>query len=326
MKKLNHMQSLRGIAALLVCGFHMKTRIDFDNLEIGQFLFGKGNIGVPIFFVISGFIMTFTTSNYGKNAFIEFKSFITKRIIRIVPLYYILSIAWMVLGGNFLLYFDSEHISRVYNSFLFLPQKSTPPVLFLGWSLNYEMFFYLLFGLTLFFKKKRYLVLCTFFTILICLGLIFKFSNPYLKMATDFINIYFLIGIIFGLFYNMVKLSKKTVMMICIIGVCCFMTFYFSNIITSSFLPVTLLVLSFLLLDKLAIPSSSTLVYLGNISYSLYLIHPFVQIAFRRWKTDNIFMGTLVFIIEIIAVIILSSISFELVEKRLTKFLRKQFL
>ncbi|WP_292011161.1 acyltransferase, partial [Chryseobacterium sp.] len=135
--KLNNLQILRGISALLVCCFHFSSYINFENFHLGDILFKKGSIGVQIFFVISGFIMVYTTQkkDYSKDIAKQISIFYKKRIIRIVPLYYLLTLAWMILGGNFLLYFQGENISRFLHSVFFIPQKETFPVLFLGWSL-----------------------------------------------------------------------------------------------------------------------------------------------------------------------------------------------
>lgn len=58
--KIEIVQFLRGVAALLVCFFHMKGILVFDGVPVGKYLFGSGSIGVPIFFMISGFIMVIT--------------------------------------------------------------------------------------------------------------------------------------------------------------------------------------------------------------------------------------------------------------------------
>ena len=66
--RLNNLQILRGISALLVCCFHFREEINFEYLKLGDILFSRGSIGVPIFFVISGFIMTFTTKKINFQA------------------------------------------------------------------------------------------------------------------------------------------------------------------------------------------------------------------------------------------------------------------
>ncbi|AYN00514.1 acyltransferase family protein [Chryseobacterium sp. 3008163] len=73
--KLHNLQILRGISALFVCCFHIREGLIFGDVKFGEILFGRGSIGVPIFFVISGFIMVFTTKK------IKFDENTTKEII-----------------------------------------------------------------------------------------------------------------------------------------------------------------------------------------------------------------------------------------------------
>ncbi len=113
--------------------------------------------GVDIFFVISGFVMWLTTRRRpGGTA-----SFYWQRLIRIVPLYWVLTsfVAGMMLvlpsavqSGRF----DLQHVTM---SYLFLPSVDPvggliQPVLEPGWTLNYEMYFYALFGSLLFLPER----------------------------------------------------------------------------------------------------------------------------------------------------------------------------
>ncbi|EPC6795507.1 acyltransferase family protein, partial [Escherichia coli H30] len=59
--ELKSIQILRGLAALMVVLYHFRTVLNYDNVRMGDYLFGKGFIGVDLFFVISGFIMAYTT-------------------------------------------------------------------------------------------------------------------------------------------------------------------------------------------------------------------------------------------------------------------------
>lgn len=326
--KLNNLQILRGLSALSVCCFHFRGYIDFENFKLGEILFKNGGIGVPIFFVISGFIMAFTTQklDFKSNATKTISLFYKRRIIRIVPLYYLLTFAWMILGGSFFLYFQGEYFARFIHSILFLPQAGSPPVLYLGWSLNYEMFFYLIFGLSLIFKEKRYLFIIIFFITTYILGLIFKPQNVYLQMATSVLNLNFVIGILLSLFLNKVSIPKKYAILVSLVAIPLFIAIYFDILKVDneliSLLITSLLVSSFLLFDyTFHFKGNKALIFLGDISYSLYLSHPFVEILFRKFKVEGYF-NIPYFIFKILVVIAVASFLYYFVEKKVTEYLK----
>lgn len=330
--KLNNLQILRGISAILVCCFHFREALNFDRNNWGSALFEKGSIGVPIFFVISGYIMVFSTRKISHlHIWTNIVSFYKKRIIRIVPLYYLLTILWMLFSGSLLYFLEYNKSERLVKSLLFLPQKDQFPVLFLGWSLNCEMFFYFIFALSLVFKKHRYLAVILFFTISMIAGWIFTPENAFLKMITGILNIYFIIGILLGLFLDKIRLNKNILLPTSIVFMTIFASYFFSIVPVSGELftvfPVTLLVSAFLIFDVfLKVKTNSFLKMLGDISYSIYLSHPFVEIFFRRFHTESPSILILLFIIKLAVIIIISKILYEVIEKRLTIYLKRKLL
>ena len=143
-------QYLRGIAALMVVWHHARGQVP----EIAQlFPNAFGASGVDLFFVISGFIMAVTASQSTQGPW----HFWRRRLIRVVPLYWALTLlmvgAWLIRPALFKTL--SPSWSTLAQSLLFIPHFSASfpdkvwPLLVPGWSLNYEMFFYGIFGLTL---------------------------------------------------------------------------------------------------------------------------------------------------------------------------------
>lgn len=328
--KLNNIQILRGIAALLVCCFHSREDLNFGNLSIGNFLFGKGSVGVPVFFVISGFIMAFTTKKlrFGESSqnLNELSLFYRKRIIRIVPLYYILTFAWILMGGTWLYYFGGGGLSRLLHSLLFIPQKDVFPVLYLGWSLNYEMFFYFIFGISLLFREKRYFFIGVFFLLTYLLGHFIKTENAFLLMMMNTLNLYFVIGILFALFLNEFYIPKKVAEFISVSGILLFILMLLGLINVNHELImlfiVSLFVFSFLLFDySLKFKGNRALIFLGDISYSLYLSHPFVEIILRKIKPEG-WLNIPFFIFKILLSIGFAAIIYFYVEKKLSKYLK----
>ena len=184
MKTYNSIQYLRGIAAILVVIFHLAPPLEQMGYG-GQWPVGL-SAGVDIFFVISGFVMW--TSTVGRT--VTPGAFYRKRLIRIVPLYWLLTSVMAAL----LLVMPSAFNTAVFRaphviaSYLFVPMRNPgkaamEPLLFPGWTLNYEMFFYLLFGLFLVTRPAVRLVgIVTVLALLVMAGLVFR--PPALTMAS----------------------------------------------------------------------------------------------------------------------------------------------
>ena len=149
-KELLAIQYLRGIAALMVVVVHIPvqlSRMGFNG-DWPEFL----NIGVDIFFVISGFIM-WTTTFDGR---VGVAQFLSRRLVRIAPLYWALtSITVLVmLAAPTLVQSGKLDLQHVITSYLFVASQHPvtqlmEPILVPGWTLNYEMFFYVVFALCL---------------------------------------------------------------------------------------------------------------------------------------------------------------------------------
>jgi peptidoglycan/LPS O-acetylase OafA/YrhL len=141
---LNSIQLARGLAAFLVAFLHLcnvqNDIVGRDFLSWPPFL-NFGYAGVDLFFVISGFIISYVTDRGDFRA----SDFFLRRAIRILPIYYIFTLAtWAALAvvgkAQFAMW-------TVIGSFAVLPMRQ-PPIAGGGWSLEHEAIFYLIFGLT----------------------------------------------------------------------------------------------------------------------------------------------------------------------------------
>ena len=159
LKYLGHIDLLRAIAVLLVILFHL----DFN-------LFQGGFIGVDVFFVISGFLITRLISHeYEQSGKVDFKKFYLRRIRRLIPsLFLIIGLAFLL---TFLVFSPSDFInattsmfmsSLALSNFYFLAQSNYFDVssafkpLLHTWSLGIEEQFYLLYPATLFLLLKTF--------------------------------------------------------------------------------------------------------------------------------------------------------------------------
>jgi exopolysaccharide production protein ExoZ len=141
-------QALRGVAALLVVAHHA-TICSFNRLGDPDGIWLNGAAGVDIFFVISGFVMALSTQTMARSL-TSAKGFLVRRVERVAPLYWIFTTAKILL----ILRFASVAVHGLGSlwsliaSYLFLPSWNPSfgvyPVLEVGWTLIFEMMFYVL--------------------------------------------------------------------------------------------------------------------------------------------------------------------------------------
>lgn len=152
-------QLLRAVAAIGVAAFHVQFDLQryfglgdrLPNLIVGA-------AGVDLFFVISGFVMAWTSGHLfgipGAAA-----DFLRRRVIRVVPLYWAVTALYLAVIAAMPSSGPSYSPADMVTSLLFIPALRpdggiVQPIVGQGWSLNYEMFFYGLFALALLFKRK----------------------------------------------------------------------------------------------------------------------------------------------------------------------------
>ncbi|MBV9827112.1 MAG: acyltransferase [Alphaproteobacteria bacterium] len=164
---LASIQVLRALAALGVTAAHSVEQFA-KRLGLPGVLpdLSLGMAGVDLFFVISGFIMVYAS----EPLFAQPRApliFALRRLARIVPLYW--AISSVVLVYVLLHYHDlaAANISPAWlaSSFAFLPWPGVDgtmlPLVAVGWTLNYEMFFYATFSLALLTSRRKAVVLLT---------------------------------------------------------------------------------------------------------------------------------------------------------------------
>lgn len=150
-----NVQALRALAAFLAIFVHTDKLLAPAGIAYDWLQFG--NSGVDLFFVISGFVMVHTSLHRPQSP----AAFMQNRIIRVVPLYWLLTLAVfaLALAKPHLLGATRAAPDELLKSLFFIPFAKADgklmPVLFVGWTLNYEMFFYLLFALGLWIARGR---------------------------------------------------------------------------------------------------------------------------------------------------------------------------
>ena len=153
------LQALRAIAAWLVVADHALIDVNHGELQnpATSVAWAIGNVGVYIFFVISGFIMVHISwDDFGRRG--AAPNFLRRRIIRIVPLYWLATIAALVFHRVSATHGAHAGWSELVRSLLFIPYRDEDvgwaPILRQGWTLNYEMMFYAIFTVALSFRRQ----------------------------------------------------------------------------------------------------------------------------------------------------------------------------
>jgi exopolysaccharide production protein ExoZ len=155
--KLVAVQQLRALAALSVVMFHTLGTAQGYGLQSGLLLplLGWGSQGVDLFFVVSGFIMVFIQNRHAATP----AQFFLNRVRRIAPLYWVLTLCFVALYYLIPGFMNSTvpSGSRLAASLMFVSQLVLGqwPVIFDGWSLEYEIIFYAVFAVSLFLPGLR---------------------------------------------------------------------------------------------------------------------------------------------------------------------------
>ncbi len=170
---LTHIQILRFIAAFAVVAFHAwgvapnYIAVPENAPTFGLTEFGHG---VDLFFVISGFIIFYATHRAQPTP----AHFLRQRIERVVPLYFAVTFAVTALALTWPALFGPEDWytpRRILKSLAFIAfTDGDMPVVYVGWSLEYEMFFYLAAAMTMAFTAKPWRNLVVLFSALTITG------------------------------------------------------------------------------------------------------------------------------------------------------------
>jgi exopolysaccharide production protein ExoZ len=296
---LLELQLLRGAAAYLVVLVHLCDL--FPKTSVTNLLRDKGYSGVDLFFVISGFIMVYTTSQRPITAI----QFLLDRLKRITPLYYAttLFVFCIALAFPSVVNSTSPDAWALLKSLAFIPfEKSAGriyPIYYLGWTLNYEMFFYLVFAISLLICHDMRVYICSAaICLLVLLGFVAASAseNLVLYFYTRPIMLDFVLGMLTAAFRDRimktVSRAKPIPWLILAVGTAGLFgaSYVFPNSPsafappTSTFLifglPSSLIVMGAVLLEGVETNKAwRPFIRIGDASYSIYLSHFFVVAA-----------------------------------------------
>ena len=287
-----------------------------------------GRFGVDIFFVISGFVIAYVVSKGEGNA----GNFLIKRLIRIEPMYLLVTIVMVFTAVFFpgMIKNNEVSVSGFIKSILFIPgpENNGLPVLDQGWTLNYEMLFYvIMFLCVLFVKNKRYLT-ASCVLILVFIMAVLQFGNTdnfILNFYGPSMFLEFIYGIIlYHLYMSFEAINRKVSAgrQVKITALICSAIFWYgfmtycdmSNhylLISRGIIfgiPAAALVGSVLFLENEIDRNNRAvrfLVELGEASYVMYLTHCLVIVFFAKAVFKDTSGTNCAFMYEIVKIIII---------------------
>lgn len=195
--RLENIQALRGVAALMVLCAHVKeAEIDYGGggTLLPHFLY-MGVVGVDLFFLISGFVMAHVALS-GERGRKPAQRFIYNRAARIYPAYWAATLLLLVLyAGKKFLFAEETPFPNPATTFLLLPSKHYPLVP-VGWTLVHEMYFYVAFALFVGWRSIRLPVFLGAWTAAIVAALAFGAfdANAWTKVVFNPLTFEFILG------------------------------------------------------------------------------------------------------------------------------------
>ena len=279
------LQVLRVMAAVLVLithsGFYASERLDrsFKYWETGA-------AGVDLFFVISGFVMVYSSVNLigDRKGWLVFSQ---RRVIRIVPMYWLattVKLVMMVLAGEFVLHARFSPLDTVM-SYLFLPTRNSDgnlfPLLGVGWTLNFEMLFYMLFAVALFLRVSVFRFVGTIL-FLLATGALFRQNNwPAVSFYLNPIVLDFFFGMLIARACLRGKfLPRGAAVLSVFAGLLLLLVFPVTIWHTSlAGLAAAMVIGGVVGLEAWLTWIPGWLIYLADASYVIYLFHPLVAPA-----------------------------------------------
>ncbi|WP_312982244.1 acyltransferase [Atlantibacter sp.] len=339
--ELRGLQALRGLAALSVMLFHFRWNLNDVYPGVGDRLFGWGATGVDLFFLLSGFVITLTMQRTptGIPGAVQF---LKRRLLRIFPAYYIILLITFLLSGAMSIFHYPDKLANLISSLLFQPIYPDHAPFYVDdggmygirWTLNYEIYFYLIAGLSIIMPGRWVGIVSYFLLTLFLLPVMsgyaftlspqgYPYASPLLGLITNPMIFLFLEGMLFGLLYPLLKKAPARLMTAIFIGSVILAVVMFSNNrltghgVMSSGLVYVFMLISVIGAEKAIgkyVPRS--LVVLGNISFSLYLIHTLMNTGIgKRFESIGIESGVTRFALSAVLSLILAWLSWRYIEQ-----------
>ncbi len=349
--RIDLIQVLRAVAAIAVVFGHSISRLVRSDaigakssliMRAGD-LQSTGQAGVDLFFVISGFIMLYVHYDHFQRPRSP-QRFMLKRIIRIVPIYWILTtlgIFLLVVAPSLFTYHTHADFMWFLTSYLFIPWQPelgpASPVLGVGWTLNYEMYFYLIFAIALIFPRARAVVAITImFALSVAIGMVLHPQAPWPMLLTNWLLLEFLCGLLIAYALRRAHLRPNRILCFGAIALGLFVIALTSMRTPDDGwqrfvlwgLPAALILFGAAALRVRR--ANATLLMLGDASYSIYLFQVFalpgIAVLFRLLRLQAFLPFDLLVILLTVLATAAGVLCWYALERPIGKALRGRFV
>jgi len=343
-ERLLSLESARGVAALLVVLFHateIMSSAKYYSYEAFDGFFRFGYAGVDFFFVLSGFIILYVHFDDIGNVN-SVSNFLRKRLIRIYPIYWVVTLIVVCVIFMMPLFTSEIDTIHIIKSIFLIPQDRLP-IVGVGWTLIYEVFFYLLFSILIICPTLGWTIIVTVVLAIISSGLMgmhlddenWSFS---LSFLLNLHHLEFFLGMLIGFFIRSGWKMKYSWTVFYIAVASLLLTGIINTGNTNSDLftliyaiisgVIILCLASSELTGRIYIPDWMT--FLGAASYSTYLVHYLALSVLAKLTMlggiESLLPLWMIFTLLVLMAVIAGSCFHLLVEKPLLLSLRKRFV
>lgn len=343
------LNGLRFIAAFAVIIHHTedyKKILGLENYMSGP-IGSIGRLGVVLFFVLSGFLITYLLiEEKSRFKLIDIKKFYFRRLLRIWPLYFLIvtlglfvypNIDWFHVPGHEV----SNSVLRTFLYFSFLPNLAiiagvNIPFISLTWSVGVEEQFYLIWPLVMRICKISVKFFLILLAVIMLIHTVFNFIGniyglSYIGGVNLFLGFFQFNSMIIGAIFAIILHEKRPIIQFFYrksTQIVTYLLLIIQLLFVHQHIPFTFEVYSFLfaivILNLASNEKSifkienSVFNFLGKISYGLYMFHPIVVFSCIKLIGDNEFLSIPIITYLIIGAItiLIAALSYYLIESK----------
>lgn len=342
-KHLDSIQILRAIAALSVAYGHVAHDAGLIAGRQGSSFHAPfmelSGTGVDLFFAISGFVMVISAAPlFGTPG--ASRHFFLRRLTRIVPIYWLVTFVYLITMLLMPGALNSGLASGtdILRSLFFIPYQRADsgliqPVYGLGWTLNYEMFFYTLFAIAVMLPIRQALAAVVGVLLaLVTIGAIVPFAAAPLRFWTDPMLLEFAFGVVVGAAYlSGWRPGRAVGLGILATGLVLFavlnrsgaMPVGWGRALMAGF-PLALVMAGALYAFPGQLPRLRFASAVGDASYALYLFHPMViRLLSLIWGRLGLAAGWTYLGVALLAAVAAALVLYRVFERPVTRYLQR---